>query len=204
VKTVFESVLEKLDDYIDKMDAEKPSGFNLDLALEVRKRIAQLQHLFNGIDGKHLRYMELTLREHRRMESLRRELKITGPVNIEKSEAHLEMEELIFEIELWTESFYYVAGRMRTILTNGSKPLPGLDSFECVGARNVRNHLLEHPEGRSSGIFTQSFGVGGDQGPTLKIERETGQENIFPDAGLWANAEEIRKNIEALLDRVLA
>jgi hypothetical protein len=94
-------------------------------------------------------------------------------------------------------------GRMRTIPKHESKPLPGLHSFECLGARNVRNHLLEHAEGRGSRVLMQSFGVGGEQGPTIKVEREEGQEDIFPDAGLWTNALEIARNLEKLLDRVL-
>jgi hypothetical protein len=111
---------------------------------------------------------------------------------------------LSFEIEAWTESFYYLAGTMRTVLPHSSKPLPGLHSFECEGARNVRNHLLEHAEGKSSRVLMQSFGYGGEAAPTIKVEREEGQENIFPDAGLWANAEEIRENLEVRLDNVLS
>lgn len=112
------------------------------------------------------------------------------------------MEKVLFEIETLTEAFYYLASRFRTFLRKG--PFSHLHSFECEGARNVRNHLLEHPEGRSSRIFAQSFGVGGEEGPTLKIERNAGQEHLFPDAGLWANAKEIKNNLEVLLDRVLS
>jgi hypothetical protein len=104
---------------------------------------------------------------------------------------------------MFTESFYYLAGRMRTILTHESKPLPGLQSFKSVGSRDVRNHLLEHAEGRSSRVLMQSFGLGGEQGPTIKVEREEGQEDIFPDAGLWANTSEIAQDLERRLDRVL-
>jgi hypothetical protein len=114
------------------------------------------------------------------------------------------MDRLIFEIEMKTESFYYFAARMRTILTHKSKPLPGLEGFECEGARNVRNKLLEHPEGSDSKVLLQSFGVGGEEGPTVKANREEGQEGIFPDAGLWKNAAEIKGNLEMLLDRALA
>jgi hypothetical protein len=111
------------------------------------------------------------------------------------------IDRLMFEIQLFTESFYYLAARMRSVLRRGS--LPGLKSFECEGARSVRNKLLEHPEGRDSQVFEQSFGVGGEEGPTLKIERSAEQEAIFPDAGLRANAKEIRDTFERLLDRVL-
>ena len=200
--SMFESTLEKFDKYVDKMEADNPPSFNLDLATEVRKRIEQLDYYYKKIDKKHERYMGLAWHEHREIESLRKQFPYRRIVR-EKSEDRLEMEKLIFEIETFTESFYHMAGRMRTILRHNSKPLPGLHSFECAGARNVRNHLLEHPEGKSSRVLVQSFGVGGEEGPTLKVEREIGQEDIFPDAGLWANAEEIRKNLEVVLDLIL-
>lgn len=203
IKTkIFESILEKFDLYLDKMEADHSRGFNINLAIEVRKRIEQLSYYYEIIDEKHTRFMELNWREYRKMEALRKKFPY-GRIVVEKSDDRLEMDKLIFEIEMFTESFYYLAGRMRTILKHESKPLPGLNSFESVGARNVRNHLLEHAEGRSSRVLMQSFGVGGEQGPTIKVEREEGQEDIFPDAGLWANAVEIARNFEKLLDRVL-
>lgn len=149
--------------------------------------------------------MNLVWREQRRIEPfLNRARELGASVKIQKSDDKLEINRLMFEMEAHTESFYYLAGRMRTIIAHRSKPLPGLQSFECEGARNVRNKLLEHAEGRDSRIFKQSFGVGGEEGPTIKVERPAGQEHIFPDAGLEANATEIRDNLERVLDRVLS
>lgn len=199
---MFESVLEKFELYLDKMEQNNPPSFNMYLAIEVRKRLEQLNYLYRIIDEKHVRFMRLNWREYRNMEALRKEFPY-GRIVVKKSEDRLEMDTLLFEIETFTESFYYLAGRMRTILKHESTPLPGLESFECRGARNVRNHLLEHAEGRSSRVLMQSFGVGGEQGPTIKVEREEGQEEIFPDAGLEANAREIVQNLGKSLDRVL-
>jgi len=202
---MFESVLEKFEKYLDKMEAENPHTFNFDLAMEVKKRLEQLDYLYELVMEKHTRYMDLNWIDFRDIESLKKRIQEAGGSIIRtKSKEHLEMETLIFEIETFTESFYYLAGRMRTILRHSSEPLPGLKSFECVGARDVRNKLLEHVEGSDSRVFTQSFGVGGDQGPTLKVKRPAGQEAIFPDAGLEANAAEIKNNFEKLLDRVLS
>lgn len=200
---MYDAVIEKFDRYIDKCEVENTATFNVDLATEARRRLQQLEFLYNKIQNKHDRYMELNWRERRRIESIRKRLGISsGSITIARSDESVEMENLIFEIETLTEAFYYLASRLRTLLRKG--PFPRFHSFECEGARNVRNHLLEHPEGGNSRIFAQSFGVGGEQGPTLKIERDAGQEHLFPDAGLWANAQEIKTNLEAVLDRILS
>jgi hypothetical protein len=202
---MYESTLELFDKYYAKMEAKQLPGFNSDLALETKKRIEQLDYLYKKIDKKQSRYMDLSWEKYgdpisleRRIREAGGELTITVP-----EEMRREMEELIFEIELFTESFYYLAGRMRTILRNQSEPLPGLKSFECEGARNVRNKLLEHAEVRDSRVFVQSFGVGGDQGPVLKVTRPEGQEEVFPDPGLYANATEIKVELERLLNNAL-
>jgi hypothetical protein len=117
-------------------------------------------------------------------------------LNGEEVEAHGKAS---FELKLLTEAFYHFAWRVRTILRNQRAPLPGLTSFECEGVRNVRNKLLEHAEGRDSQVSIQSFGWGAAQGPVLKALRYSGQEEIFPDRGLYRNAEEFRDNLERLL-----
>jgi hypothetical protein len=198
---MFKSVIKKFDKYLDKMEAENPSGFNEDLWTEANKRLKQLEWLYEHIFRKHSKCQELHWRENRRMERLRKDRQLTSrSIIVPQSSDSRKASRLMFEIEMLTESFYYLAGRMRTLLRKG--PLPGLKSFECEGARNVRNKLLEHPE-KESQVFLQSFGVGGDKGPTLKVERPKGQERIFPDAGLWANAAEIKNNLEKLLDRAI-
>lgn len=199
---MFQTVKKKFGKYFDKMEAENPAEFSDDLWNEVDKRLKQLEWLYTHISKKHSKCMESVWREHRRTEQLRKEHRWTsGSIIVPKSRDSRKIDRLMFEIQMFTESFYYLAGRMRTALRSGS--LPGLRAFECRGERNVRNKLLEHPEGKDSRIFGQSFGLGGEQGPILKVEREVDQEAVFPDAGLWANAEEIRDEFEHLLDRIL-
>jgi hypothetical protein len=199
---MFKPVLRKFDKYLDKLEAENPSGFNEDLWTEANKRLRQLQWLFTTISRKHVKCTTLVWRENRRMDRLRKDLILrSSPITVSRSSESRTIDRLMFEIETLTESFYYHAGRLRTLLRKG--PLPGLESFECKGARNVRNKLREHPEGKDSRIFMQSFRIGGEESPTLKVDRAAGQETIFPDAGLWANAEEIKSNLENLLDGIL-
>jgi hypothetical protein len=103
------------------------------------------------------------------------------------------------ELKVLIEAFYYCAARARAVARNKDLPLPGLGSFECEGVRDVRNKLLEHPEGSDSQALVVSFGQGGHQGPLIKPLRAVGNEGIFPDAGLFPNAEEFRVNLDRLL-----
>jgi len=199
---MFKSVIRKFGKYFDKIEAENLSGFNDDLWNEINKRLQQLEFLYNQIYRRHSKCLELTLKEHRRVERLRKDLQIrSGSLTLQKTRESRKIDRLMFQIEMDTECFYYLAWRMMRALKRES--FPGLGSLNCPGVRNVRNKLLEHPENRDSKVFVQSFGIGGEAGPTLKIERNNGQEAIFPDAGLWANARELRDVFERSLDRVL-
>lgn len=204
---MFESVIEKFDKYWNKIDSENPANFNQDLASEVRKRLQQLDYLYKFIMERVERYMELSWREvSGDLDAFKEKIREAGgSITKPKSDERIEMERLMFEMELFTESFYYLAHRAKVTLTNEKFPFPGLKSFECEGVRNVRNQLIEHPEKKKhSSVFIQSFGVGGERGPTLKPDRLEGQENVFPDAGLEANTLEFKRELEKLLDRVLA
>jgi hypothetical protein len=98
---------------------------------------------------------------------------------------------------LWldTESFYWQCGRFRNL----ARMLPGLKSFEAPGIRDVRNHLIEHPESKASGVTINSFGWHPERGPTIKSCRTVETVGVFPDAGLLANA----KNFYEELSRKL-
>ena len=108
----------------------------------------------------------------------------------------------IFDLELFTECFYYISHRLLTLLRK-SKPIPGLESVMFRGANYVRNKLLEHVEGKDSLVFNQSLAWGKENGPVLKAARWAGQEHVFPDKGLYVNAAEIKDNLEVILKRLL-
>ncbi|MBV9658286.1 MAG: hypothetical protein JO295_09270 [Verrucomicrobia bacterium] len=111
-----------------------------------------------------------------------------------------------FHVQLYTESFYYLAFRFRQILTTqsritGGHPLPLLHSFECFGVRDVRNHLLEHPEGRTSQKFSQDHSLGGSDGPQLKLDSTP---SAHTDRGLFVNAAEFNRQLHATLSHAIA
>jgi hypothetical protein len=121
----------------------------------------------------------------------------------EKKQARLGFEEPsgqlsnFLEMRLYVEAFYYFAFRIRNILRRDL--LPGLKFFECVGVRDVRNHLIEHPEGKSAGDIQQSFGFDPERGMTLKGSMAFAQPDTFRDPGFRANSCEFK----AALNRVL-
>ena len=87
----------------------------------------------------------------------------------------------MFELRLSTEAFYYFAARFIKIL----KCFPKLKTFDAPGIRNVRNHLIEHPD-----VTQQDWGYSARTGPALKstTPRHPGKKHVPLDAGLFVNA----------------
>jgi len=88
-------------------------------------------------------------------------------------------------LERATFTFYQLAHRV----THLTEKLPGLHSFECSSVRIVRNHLLEHPEGKSSGVTFDTFSYSTKDGPCVKGVRRDGQMQHM-DQGFRKNSEE--------------
>jgi hypothetical protein len=210
---MFEGTIQLFDEYYRAMDKSAAVGFNKDLGCEVRERLQQLDYIIKRV--QHLEHTAEKSMSRSKSAFLKHveDLKSRG-VPFESAPAPQEMkvtqeefeqhQAAFFEMKLLTETFYYLAGRVRTILKNKQAPLPNLTSFECEGVRNVRNKLLEHAEGADSQVSIQSFGWGATHGPVLKAIRYGGQEQIFPDRGLYRNAEELRGNLERVVKSALA
>ena len=110
--------------------------------------------------------------------------------------------EMSTEAKVLTEAFYNSAWRIYQLIRHASKPLPGI-AFECVGVRDVRNQLMEHPE-KGDEIYAQSFSSGGAEGPVLKGYRPAGTSKTYPDMGLYVNAEEFASNLSRALSGALS
>jgi len=165
-------------EYYQKFDKEK-ANFNNELASEGRKRLKQIEFVLNRVailENESEKFMKAVFKSEK-----------TGQKTSNKEVLrHLVMED---EKELLTESFYYIAFRLRKII----RSLPALGNFECEEVRNVRNKLIEHTE--ESGVFFNSFASGGPNGPIIKASRMRGQEDIFPDKGLYYNASKFINNL---------
>jgi hypothetical protein len=102
------------------------------------------------------------------------------------------------ELRVLLEAYYYSGQRIRDIFRDNKADLPELSSFEAVGVRNVRNHLIEHPT-REAGVIVFSFKCGGPVGPQLKALRWSLDEEGSMDDGLHKNTAEFLSSLETTL-----
>ena len=115
--------------------------------------------------------------------------------------AMLESQANSFEMETLVEAFYYLAWRLRNVIQR----LPDLNNFECQGVRNVRNKLLEHPEGSDSGVIHGCFASGNTEtGPVLKMIRFPLKNTLWQDERLWVNAREFEQNLTEKINAALS
>lgn len=103
--------------------------------------------------------------------------------------------DLMSLIELHSETFYWVAARAMKAATY----LPGMKTFAAPGVRDVRNHLIEHTEGKSSRVFNGGFAYGKPRGPVLAAMRTSETPDVWHDAGLFVNAGEFTAKFIASL-----
>lgn len=209
----FQSTIDLLDAYYAAADRRMVPGFQRDLASELRDRLEQMGWLLDRIRDLERRASVPTERARLAFASHLERLARDGldfasvppsPDMAMTAEEIRESDLAQFEMRLYSDAFYFFAGRARALVRHKANPLPGLGSFEAAGVRDVRNHLIEHPEGSASHVFALSWAWGGPQGPVLKAVRHEGQEDTFPDAGLYVNAQVFRDHLEALLTSAIA
>jgi hypothetical protein len=160
-----------------------------DLAAEVRERLEQLSFISQQLDQMNALF-GVTAIEQR--------LGPNGEVEYYNNTAERD-EKLRFMMRLLTESFYYFAFRIRQILRNDVHRFLELQSFDASGVRDVRNHLIEHPEGKSSRVFNQTFSWSPNCGMQLKSGRHEWEISGFVDTGFVANASQFSANLESAL-----
>jgi hypothetical protein len=184
-------LITKFNNYLNLLEkVEGPDPARNDLGAEALERLNQLAFIFaqlKGIDEQFATTIMLTqTNEHGQEEHY--------------NATHERDEHLRFVMRLLTESYYYFAFRLRQLLRNSAHPFVGLALFESVGVRNVRNHLIEHPEGKSSKIFNRTFSWTKESGMHLKTGRQPWESSEFIDAGFAANSGEFNINLNAVLD----
>jgi hypothetical protein len=175
------------------------SKFPVELVGEVSERLRQLNWLLNQVSDLENADHDAVKSFSRAMQSHALLLEIdvksattNAPVDFSKvaDAYHASMHQRALEIRTLTEAFYYFASRLRDVL----REFPLLGNFESKGVRDVRHHLIEHPE-KVSKIFQQSIAYGDEFGPRLKVGTPAGSGARFSDNGLYANAEEFAQNL---------
>jgi hypothetical protein len=101
------------------------------------------------------------------------------------------------KLERLAKEFYQTAFRIIKI----TEKLPGLKAFKSNGVRDVRNHLVEHPEGNASGITYNSFSYSKNEGPYIKGVRRN-KELGHMDKGFKINNLEFISNFINNLEQV--
>lgn len=198
---IFDEAVAKLDEHYVICDKIYDGEFN-ELGIEARRRILQMHFLVEKIAA-------LSNENTKKMEEFNERMfrNFPNPPDVPEEE---QREYLSFsirtndEIVLLTESYYWIAGRNRSVI----RLLPGLSSFEAAGVRNVRNHLIEHPEKGASGVTHFSFASGGPNGPIVKGCRSDREPDKWQDAGLFTNNREfleaLIKSIPATAEEIIA
>jgi hypothetical protein len=188
---LYEKLRDLFDQYFAILEAVEPTqdGARSDLAEEVRERLAQLAFITAQLASINPQFKQTAM-----------VTKVNESGETEYYNAAPERDEhLRFVMRLLTESFYYFAFRTRTILRNDVHRFSGLRTFDCPGVRDVRNHLIEHPEGSHSRIFNRTFAWTMDTGMQLKSGRHEWESSAFHDAGFNANSEEFAERLSSCI-----
>ena len=203
----FDSTIKLLDTYQTSLGGKPPPNYNGDLLSEVRERLQMLSILYEKVDKVETLAMLLIPQSFGfAFEYFGYDAE--GKLEIKRTPTDEETHRLreymaqqnaaTLKMKMYLEAFYYFAARIRKIIKSKEDPLPFLRSFESKGVRNVRNHLIEHPQ-----TLIPSCGYGGQEGPKLRGAHYPGQENCIKDQGFRKNALEFKENLEKVLSNAL-
>jgi hypothetical protein len=160
---------------------------NIDWIFEAEKRLDQAAMIVDSV--------EAMLRRDRRLNQIRQ----AQPDEAKRARLRELQYRRARHIELACEMFYYVAFRFQIILRDTLKV-----GYDPVGIRDVRNQLIEHPEGNNSRASGQSFLYGNDLpwGPIIKPFGPRATPG-FHDDGLYVNARQAIDRLRDILLRLL-
>jgi hypothetical protein len=182
VMLFYDSTIKLLDAYQAHLGGTPPPNYNGDLLSEVRERLGMLSILygkvceFNDEANSHAQSGFPPSSEF--FEQMQGEIKVKRvptKEEIDGMQKHfIRNQQIVLEMKMYAEAFYYFAARIRKIIIDKKEPLPLLKNFESQGVRNVRNLLIEHP----GDLLIPSCGYGGGEGIKLKIAHYPGQKML--------------------------
>ncbi|RTY89529.1 hypothetical protein EKL32_22595 [Flavobacterium sp. GSN2] len=204
--------------YSEYLAESKKHPHNADLCGEVITNIDQLEYSLESVMALESKYSSLT---KKRTENAHKTMKLINDNSIgidersrildvlrneEREESdlnQLEEEDVVFKMRFYTETFYYMAYRIRLLVRDKAKPLPGLEFFEGKAVAQIRDQLLFHPEDKKSQAFQQSFRWGKETGPQLKPNSKSSSNVQVVDKGLYSNAKEFKDELETCVQTFL-
>jgi len=211
---MFDRIIAALHQYQEKYHLVE--GYNLDLCTEVQERLKQLKYIIARVQELELRQelcgRQFVIDSQKHFGPMPPPGQVSAPRELPAAFGDLQRDfwedtaKAEMEIRILTEAFYYFAFRVISIADGDKKigkPLPGV-SFGSDGVRDVRNHLIEHPEKKHQ-IFRQSFSFGHEDGhgPRLKTGGPPTESAHFQDKGLYRNAAQFTKNLLAAFERAM-
>lgn len=118
----------------------------------------------------------------------------------DSSKTDVLLSDALTALAMYSESFYYTAFRISGVFKElGFK-------FKSIGVRDVRNHLLEHPQVLSTSFSTDNA----KSGPILKNTRRIEvaykgklETEVLKDKGLFINFEEFIISINKKMDAII-
>lgn len=116
------------------------------------------------------------------------------------SAEHVQFWQRQFEIRFYTETFYYFAWRLQTILAANGVASLGIAFKPVAGIRVARNQLIEHPEKKPGGPL--GGGVEVTTGP-FDVRLKVPPSEPAMDVGLLANAKELSDRLHTALKGAL-
>lgn len=183
-----DAVIYEFDEYYRWMDKAHQGKLN-DQGIDVRKRIVQVRLVLQLLNAALAESREINELADNAANAVEGADDPWAPLKARAAalKPHdRRQRELMDLVELYSETFYWIAGRA----IKAANSLPGLKSLSAPGVRDARNQLIEHPEGQASRVFNGGFGYGKPRGPVLAAARSDETPDVWPDAGLFVNADE--------------
>lgn len=200
----FANALFLFDRYFRAQLAERSQAFDATIGNEVRRRLRQLSHLAAEVGT--LSEAVLAKADPERPSGILIFASTSPPPDCSDDERRervrvpLGVEE---HLQLVTESFYYLAGRLLTILQQCRNSLPHVPDVVAGGVLRVRNNLIEHAN-KKSGETVVSFALTRSTGPCLRALSEIPlTPHTHRDRGFTANVTELRTSLDRAFQAAL-
>ena len=192
-KLLFKSCRKAIDELL-KLEAISTAATACALLNEARVRVRQIQYLYDQCCKKEQASYETLMEVKRAYEN-------GSPLIIEGKSANLPSLDRAYDDGLmamtYAEAFYFFSFRLIEIFRGVSTCLFGKEKIvpEPKGVRDVRNHVIQHPNKARLSETTNTFSFGLSDGVVLRSGASSESIKASIDPGLHVNAVEFQNFI---------